>query len=83
MCNILLLYDCYDVDTKPNEKLTDIVRKKTMCTDIKKLSNSHQTSNVEAFHSLLIHFAPKHTAFSYTGMKLRYRHKNYVATQHS
>ena len=39
---------------------------------MKKLSGVHQTSCVEAFHSLITHFAAKMFAYSYRGMKCRY-----------
>lgn len=58
-------------DTKASEKLTDLIRNKQLCSDIQNLSTTYQTSNVEAYHSIVIQFAPKHTAFSFMGMKLR------------
>jgi solute carrier family 8 (sodium/calcium exchanger) len=39
---------------------------------VKKLSPVHQTSICEAFHSVLINFAPKSSAFTYNGMLARY-----------
>ena len=62
----------YFIDTKPSEKLTKIITNKSLCSDIGRLSNKYQTSSLESFHSLLNHFAPKHTAFSYNGMIARF-----------
>ena len=59
-------------DTKPSEKICEIIRNKTFCKDIQNMSNSYQTSRLEAFHSIVMQFAPKITAFSYLGMKSRY-----------
>ena len=64
-------YIIHFLDTKASEKMTDIITNKTLCQDIQKLSTSYQTSRLEAFHSVVINFAPKLTAFSYLGMKSR------------
>jgi len=59
-------------DTKPSEKICEIIQNKALCKDIQKMSSSYQTSRLEAFHSCIIEFAPKKkTAFSYHGMKSR------------
>ena len=66
-----ILYFIYCIDTKPSEHLLPIINNKSLCNDIMKLSCSSQTSCLESFHSLINHFAPKHTAFSYLGMNAR------------
>ena len=58
-------------NTKASEKLADILLNKKLLSDVKKLSPIHQTSSVEAFHSLVIQFAPKSVAFSFNGMYSR------------
>lgn len=70
-CEMLLL-TCLLADTEVSEKLVKIISDSRLCAAIKQLSPIHQTSNIEAFHSVVIHFAPKHMAFSYEGMEARY-----------
>uniref|UniRef100_A0A3Q2PX19 Uncharacterized protein n=1 Tax=Fundulus heteroclitus TaxID=8078 RepID=A0A3Q2PX19_FUNHE len=55
----------------PPTKLEDILLSTRLLNNIKKLSVDFQTSSLEAFHSLILHFAPKHTAFSNLGMRTR------------
>jgi hypothetical protein len=57
--------------TKAASKLSSIVSSKSLCKDIKRLSPVYQTYCLEAFHSLIIQFAPKSFAYSYLGMKCR------------
>jgi solute carrier family 8 (sodium/calcium exchanger) len=59
------------IDTKASEKITALITKPAFCSDMVKLSPVYQTSRLEAFHSLIIHFAPKSTAFSYQGIMSR------------
>ena len=60
------------VDTEPSEKVIKIISNTRFCSDVRKLSPIQQTSSVEAFHSIVISFVPKSTAFSYNGMLTRY-----------
>ena len=73
MKNIVIIMDVIItlLDTKLSQKLCEIIRNKMLCKDIQNLSTSYQTSRLEAFHSVVIQFAPKSTAFSYPGMKSR------------
>ena len=48
-----------------------IINNTRLCNDIGKLSPVYQTSNVEAFHSLILQFAPKLRGYSYKGMLAR------------
>ena len=57
--------------TKASEKLSDIILSKQMKKDVPKLSPLFQTSQIEAFHSTMNHFAPKMVSFSYHGMYCR------------
>ena len=59
------------IDTEVSEKLSAIIGDAKLCAAMRQLSPLYQTYNLEAFHSVLIHFAPKHTAFSYEGMLAR------------
>lgn len=57
--------------TKVTSKLEGVIMNKSLLRDIQKLSGQHQTSVVEAFHSLIIQFAPKSVVFSYAAMRCR------------
>ncbi|XP_059891693.1 uncharacterized protein LOC132445623 [Gadus macrocephalus] len=52
-------------------KLEGIITRTSLLKDVRQLSPQHQTYSLEAFHSLILHFAPKHTGFSYHGMYSR------------
>jgi solute carrier family 8 (sodium/calcium exchanger) len=58
-------------NTKASDKVSTIIKNQTLCKQILQLSKKYQTSNLEAFHSLLNHFAPKSVAFSFKGMLAR------------
>ncbi|XP_077485845.1 uncharacterized protein LOC144096892 [Amblyomma americanum] len=51
------------------KKLQDIANSKALLQDMPRLSTRHQTYGLEAFHSLLVHFAPKTYHYSYLGMR--------------
>ncbi|XP_052007397.1 uncharacterized protein LOC127660942 isoform X2 [Xyrauchen texanus] len=52
-------------------KLENIITRTALLKDVRQLSPQHQTFSLEAYHSLILHFAPKHTWFSYVGMYSR------------
>ncbi|XP_010793701.1 uncharacterized protein isoform X1 [Notothenia coriiceps] len=52
-------------------KLERVTLRTALVKDVRKLSPQHQTYSLEAFHSLILHFAPKHTGFSFLGMYSR------------
>jgi hypothetical protein len=53
------------------EKLSSLLTKTRLVNNVKKLSPLRQTSSVEAYHSLIIQFAPKSAAFSFKGKMIR------------
>ncbi|KAJ4928894.1 hypothetical protein JOQ06_004516 [Pogonophryne albipinna] len=52
-------------------KLERVTLRTALVKDVRKLSPQHQTYSLEAFNSLILHFAPKHTGFSFLGMYSR------------
>uniref|UniRef100_A0A8C6M3Y4 Uncharacterized protein n=1 Tax=Nothobranchius furzeri TaxID=105023 RepID=A0A8C6M3Y4_NOTFU len=52
-------------------KLEQVACQPLFVKDVRQLSPQHQTNSLEAFHSLILKFAPKHTGFSYLGMYTR------------
>ncbi len=54
-----------------SEKLSALLENKLFCSGVMKFSPQYQTSSCEAFHSVVINFAPKSTAFTYNGMLSR------------
>ena len=57
--------------TKALVKVEEMINKTRLCNDVKKLSSMYQTSDLESFHSVINHFAPKMYAFSFHGMENR------------
>ena len=46
------MYTAVFTDSKANEKLSDLLTNSNLCKDITRLSPVHQTSSLEAFHSV-------------------------------
>ena len=67
-CSIRIRFIKIHIDSKASEKVTAAITNTYLCNNITKLSTHYQTSTLEAFHSLIIQFAPKDTAYSYNGM---------------
>jgi hypothetical protein len=52
--------------------LREVLHSKMLLKDVRRLSPQFQTSTLEAFHSLIIRFAPKHTHFGWLCQYARY-----------
>ncbi|KAF4097383.1 hypothetical protein G5714_021391 [Onychostoma macrolepis] len=59
-------------------KLEKVLNNKRVLKDVEKLSHHFQTSSLEAFHSLILRFAPKKGVFPFIGMLCRL----YLAAMH-
>ena len=57
--------------SRAHKSLQLLLNNKVFLKDIGKLSPSGQTSSVEAYHSVVIYFAPKMTHYFYLTMKAR------------
>ena len=57
--------------SKAIDKLDGIITNGRLLSDMKKLSLPHQTSSLEAYHSVVNDFTPKLLAFSYGGIYSR------------
>ncbi|KAK7916425.1 hypothetical protein WMY93_012186 [Mugilogobius chulae] len=52
-------------------KVEKLLVNKRVLGDVKKLSSDYQTSSLEAFHSVIIRFAPKSVVYPFVGMMCR------------
>lgn len=66
-----VLIELYSIGTLPCERLLMLLMGNRLLKDVEKLSSSYQTSAIEAFHSLILRFAPKNVAFPFIGMLCR------------
>ncbi|XP_054650468.1 uncharacterized protein LOC129191284 [Dunckerocampus dactyliophorus] len=64
--------------TLPLHKVEKLLVNKRILRDVEKLSEHHQTSSLESFYRVILHFAPKNVVFSYIGMLCRL----YLAAMH-
>lgn len=60
------------------KKVKKMILNKRILEDVYKLSSNHQSSALESFHNLILHFAPKKINFPFTGMLCRL----YLAAMH-
>ncbi|XP_064633019.1 uncharacterized protein LOC135491221 [Lineus longissimus] len=61
----------FEAGTKVSTKVTKVITATRFVNDIGKLSCGKQTPGLEAFHSVINHFAPKQLHFHHEGMKSR------------
>ncbi|XP_057206770.1 uncharacterized protein LOC130564597 [Triplophysa rosa] len=64
--------------TKALHTVQKLLTNKRMLKDVEKLSPHFQTSSLEAFHSVILRFAPKNVVYPYLGMLCRL----YLASMH-
>ena len=69
----VIIYSIFGIfiGSKASVKLSKIIGSPFLFTDVKKLSSDFQTSNIEAFHSVVNHFAPKMFSFTFEGIGCR------------
>lgn len=66
-----MFYNFYYLGSKVVEKFESIIESKQMKMDIRMPFPRLQTANLEAYHSLIDHFAQKLNDFSYQEMQSR------------
>ncbi|XP_070389108.1 uncharacterized protein [Dermacentor albipictus] len=60
-------------ESKAFQKLKEVATSKALLRDLPQLATKFQTYGLEAFHSVLLHFAPKLCQYSFEGMVARTR----------
>ncbi|KAI7803826.1 hypothetical protein IRJ41_012114 [Triplophysa rosa] len=55
----------------PLQKVEKIMNNKRVLKDVERLSHHYQTSSLEAFHGVILRFAPKNVVFPFIGMLCR------------
>ena len=65
------------IGTKASEKLSELITNTNVCKDIVKLSLVYQTSILETFHCVVIHFSPKYVPLSYFKNAMQIHEKLY------
>ncbi|XP_073710642.1 uncharacterized protein [Misgurnus anguillicaudatus] len=68
----------FEPGSMPLHKVEKMLNNKRVLKDVEKLSHHHQTSSLEAFHSVILRFAPKNVVFPFIGMLCRL----YLAAMH-
>ena len=66
------------IGTKASEKLSELITNTNVCKDIVKLSLVYQTSILETFHCVVIHFSPKYVPLSYFKNAMQIHEKLYI-----
>lgn len=69
-CTIIHFH--YNVGSLAIHKVEKVLCNKRILKDVEKLSHHFQSSSLEAFHSLILRFTPKHVVFPFMGMLCRY-----------
>lgn len=69
--NSLVMFCFFHSGSVALYKVEKLLVNKRVLGDVRKLSSDHQTSSLEAFHSVVIRFAPKSVVYPYVGMMCR------------
>ena len=61
----------YYIGTSEHELVCEVIENNRRIKDVRQLSPVGQTSSLEAYHSVVNHFAPKRVHFHYRAMHTR------------
>ncbi|KAI2664085.1 Chaperone protein DnaJ [Labeo rohita] len=82
--NITQYFDVWHIEkgTPAFCRLEKVLTNKRILKDVEKLSPHHQTSSLEAFHSVILRFAPRSVVFSFLGRELCSYASHHTGGQH-